>query len=64
MFFLQYPITQDDENRRIDRVLRKFLKDKISLSLIYKYLRNGNIKVNGKKIKPDYRTEKNDINQL
>ena len=61
MLFLQYTITQDDENRRIDRVLRKFLKDDLTLSQIYKSLRNGQIKVNNKKIKQDYRTQKNDI---
>jgi len=61
MYFLQYTISQDDEDRRLDRVLRKFLKNDLSLSLIYKYLRNGEIKVNKKKSKPDYRTKKNDI---
>jgi 23S rRNA pseudouridine955/2504/2580 synthase len=61
MNFMQYTITQDDENRRIDRVLRKFLKKELTLSQIYKYLRNGQIKVNNKKTKPDYKTQKNDI---
>jgi len=61
MTFMQYTITQDDENRRIDRILRKFLKNELTLSQIYKYLRNGQIKVNNKKVKPDYKTQKNDI---
>ena len=61
MFFLQYTISPDDENRRIDRVLRKFLKNDLTLSQIYKSLRNGQIKVNNKKIKQDYKTKKNDI---
>lgn len=61
MFFLQYTISPDDENRRIDRVLRKFLKDDLTLSQIYKSLRNGQIKVNNKKIKQDYKTKKDDI---
>ena len=61
MFFLQYTISPDDQNRRIDRVLRKFLKDDLTLSQIYKSLRNGQIKVNNKKIKQDYKTKKDDI---
>ena len=51
MLFLQYTISTDDENRRIDRVLRKFLKDDLALSQIYKSLRNGEIRVNNKKVK-------------
>ena len=54
MTFMQYTITQDDENRRIDRILRKFLKNELTLSQIYKYLRNGQIKVNNKKVKPTH----------
>ena len=61
MLFLQYTISTDDENRRIDRVLRKFLKDDLALSQIYKSLRNGEIRVNNKKVKQDYKTQKNDI---
>ncbi|MEE0999876.1 MAG: RluA family pseudouridine synthase [Treponemataceae bacterium] len=61
MDFLQYTILEDDENRRLDRVLRKFLKDRLSLSDIYKSIRNGQIKVNNKKSKENYRTNKNDI---
>ena len=51
MDFLQYRISEDDENRRLDRVLRKFLKDKLSLSDIYKSIRKGLIKVNNQKTK-------------
>ena len=61
MDFLQYRISEDDENRRLDRVLRKFLKDKLSLSDIYKSIRKGLIKVNNQKTKENYRTQKNDI---
>ena len=61
MEFLQYRILEDDENRRLDRVLRKFLKDKLSLSDIYKSIRKGLIKVNNQKTKENYRTKKNDI---
>ncbi|MDR2445675.1 MAG: RluA family pseudouridine synthase [Treponema sp.] len=40
---------QDDENRRLDRILRKFSPD-TPLSHIYSLLRKGNIRINGKKI--------------
>ena len=59
MDFLQYRISEDDENRRLDRVIRKFLKDKLSLSDIYKSIRKGLIKVNNQKTKENYRTQKN-----
>ncbi|MDR0708323.1 MAG: RluA family pseudouridine synthase [Treponema sp.] len=39
---------QDDENRRLDRILRKFSPD-TPLSHIYRLLRKGNIRINGKK---------------
>ncbi|MGL4986840.1 MAG: RluA family pseudouridine synthase, partial [Treponemataceae bacterium] len=54
---------QDDSNRRLDRVLRKFLK-KMPLSLIYKSLRCGNIKINGAKKRPEYLTQENDCLQI
>lgn len=44
----------DDEGRRLDRVLRKFLCED-GLSFLYKSLRSGAIKVNGKKQTGGYR---------
>ena len=46
-------ISNDYENYRIDRFLIKFLS--LPKSLIHKDLRKNRIKVNKKKIKPDYR---------
>ncbi len=43
----------DDQGRRLDRVLRKLLPD-MPLSALYRLLRSGDIRVNGKKAKPDY----------
>lgn len=40
---------QDDENRRLDRILRKFSPD-TPLSHIYRLLRKGDVFINGKKI--------------
>lgn len=52
-------IDEDDSGRRLDRVIRKFL-EKASLSLIYSAIRKGKIRVNGKKEKGAYLTQKGD----
>ena len=51
---IEYIIDEDYESVRVDRFLRKHLKN-INLSEIYKMLRKGKIKVNNKKISQDYR---------
>ncbi|HFC30617.1 MAG TPA: 23S rRNA pseudouridine(955/2504/2580) synthase, partial [Oceanospirillales bacterium] len=48
-----------DEGQRIDNFLLKTLKD-LSKSNIYKLLRKGQIRVNGKRTKPIYRIVAND----
>ncbi len=53
-------IDQDNEGVRIDRILRKHLATS-SLSEIYRYLRRGNIRVNGKKVKQNYHLKTGDI---
>ncbi len=60
MTFYEFSIGTDDVDRRIDRIIRKFLKT-VPLSVVYKNLRSGFIRVNGKKIKNDYRMLANDI---
>ena len=45
-------INKNDEGRRLDRFLKIYF-EKAPLSFIYKNLRKKNIKVNGKKAKPD-----------
>ena len=57
---IEYIIDEDYESVRIDRFLRKHLKN-INLSEIYKMLRKGKIKVNNKKISQDYRLILGDI---
>ncbi|MCR4940620.1 MAG: RluA family pseudouridine synthase [Treponemataceae bacterium] len=59
MDFLQYTAGIDDEGRRLDRVLRIFLKNS-PMSKIYKYIRTGTIRVNGEKTDCNYRVKKND----
>lgn len=53
MEFRTYKITIDDDGRRVDRVARRFLPA-LSLSGVYKLLRKGLIRVDGKRIAPDY----------
>ena len=53
-------ITDNEAGQRLDRFLRKLLKDE-SLKDIYKYIRKGIIKVNGKKAKENYRIQIDDI---
>jgi len=57
---LEYIIDEEYESVRVDRFLRKHLKN-INLSEIYKMLRKGKIKVNNKKISQDYRLVLGDI---
>jgi RNA pseudouridylate synthase family protein len=52
-------ICEDDSGRRLDRVVRKFLEN-IPLSGIYSAIRQGKIKINGKKQKGSYLTKKDD----
>jgi 23S rRNA pseudouridine955/2504/2580 synthase len=51
---------RDDADRRLDRVIRKYLGD-LPLAAIYGALRKGRITVNGKKAKPDYRVSEGDL---
>ncbi|MCY7008396.1 RluA family pseudouridine synthase [Fusobacterium simiae] len=57
---VEYIIDEDYESVRVDRFLRKHLKN-INLSEIYKMLRKGKIKINNKKISQDYRLVLGDI---
>ena len=60
MEFKDFTAGKDDNDRRLDRVIRIFLKDK-SLGEIYKLLRKGLIKVNQKKAKPDSHVFEGDV---
>ena len=59
MEFLQYTAGVDDDGRRIDRVIRIFLKS-IPMTEIYKLIRKGLIRVNGKRVECSYRIRKDD----
>jgi 23S rRNA pseudouridine955/2504/2580 synthase len=52
-------INQNDANQRIDGFLRKTFP-KLSLSLIYRFLRTKHIKINDKKVSHSYRLQLHD----
>ncbi len=56
----QYPIGDDDEGRRLDRVLRIAFPG-LSLASIFSSLRKGVIRVNGSRSTPDYVLRHGDI---
>ena len=58
-----YSIKAADEGMRIDRWIRKEI-GKIPQGLIEKKLRNGNVKLNKKKIKSSYKIKRDDIIEL
>ncbi|MBQ5999090.1 MAG: RluA family pseudouridine synthase [Treponema sp.] len=51
MDFTEFYASSDDNDRRLDRILRKFISQE-ALSGIYSAVRKGLIKVNGKKAEP------------
>ncbi len=53
-------VNSDSDGQRIDNFLLKTLKE-VSKSNIYKLLRKGQIRVNGKRTKPIYRVKEKDI---
>jgi len=55
---IEFIIDEEYETVRIDRFLRKHLKN-IALSEIYKMLRKAKIKVNNKKVSQDYKQSEN-----
>lgn len=57
---MEFKIGDDYDGARLDKFLRKHYKD-LPLALIFKMIRNGKVKVNGKKKKENYRFEKGDI---
>lgn len=53
-------IGPNEAGQRIDKFIRKWLKD-VPLSAIYRSLRKGDIKVNGKKVKEKYSLAEGDV---
>ncbi len=63
MDFRHFTAGTDDAERRIDKVMRRFLSDS-SLSSLYKSFRKGLIKVNGKKCDGTYKVKFGDDIQI
>lgn len=55
-----YTVTEDDDGQRIDNYLLKTLKG-VPKSMIYRLLRKGEIRVNKKRTKPDYKLKNEDV---
>lgn len=60
---MEYIIDKEFEDVRVDKFLRKKLSN-MPLTEIFKYIRVGKIKVNGKKTKENYRLKLNDVVKL
>ena len=60
---MEYIIDKEFEDVRVDKFLRKKLSN-IALTEIFKCIRVGKIKVNGKKTKENYRLKLNDVVKL
>src|SRR5699024_7999758 len=58
--FVEVEIPEAHAGRRLDKYLRAHMKG-VPASLIFRNLRTGKIKVNGRKAKPDYRTQPGDM---
>ncbi|MBQ0052586.1 MAG: RluA family pseudouridine synthase [Treponema sp.] len=63
MNFTHFTAGKDDEGRRMDKLLRRFLTQE-SLSSLYKSLRKGLIKLNGKKCEGNSRVSEGDDIQI
>lgn len=53
-------ISSENVDQRIDNFLRTYLKN-VPKSRIYRIIRNGEVRVNKKRIKPSYKLKENDI---
>ena len=63
MDFTHFTAGKDDSDRRLDRILRRFLSGE-NLSSLYKSLRKGLIKVNGKKCDGNFRIKEGDTIEI
>ena len=60
MEVFEYIVDSEVEDMRMDRYLKKKCKNEPS-SRIFKALKNGDVRINSKKIKENYRLSLNDI---
>jgi len=57
---VEFIITRDFHDVRLDRFVRQKYRE-IPLTGIFRLIRKGRIRINGKKKKPDYRLQENDV---
>lgn len=60
MDFVQYKAGADDDGRRLDRIVRRFLSHQ-TISALYSALRKGFIRVNGRRAATNERVRKGDV---
>lgn len=60
---MQFIITPDYQNVRLDRFLRKKYQE-IPLAMLFRLIRKGQVRVNGKRKKQDYRLQERDVLQV
>lgn len=60
---MKIEIGSNEAGQRLDKFLRKLLKD-VPLSAIFKALRKGDIRINGKKEKEKYSLQENDVVEI
>ena len=60
---MRIEIGSNEAGQRLDKFLRKLLKD-VPLSAIFKALRKGDVRVNGKKQKEKYILEEEDVVEI
>ncbi|MEM5947622.1 RluA family pseudouridine synthase [Spirochaetia bacterium 38H-sp] len=58
--FMEFTAGEDDEGKRLDRLLRTLLKD-ASLSLVYSAIRKGHIRLDGKKVPQNTRVHTGNV---
>ena len=56
---MKYIVDINSENMRLDKIIRKY-SEETSLSVLFSLIRKGQIKVNSKKSKENYRLQKGD----
>ena len=60
MEFKEFTCAKDDDGKRLDKVIRHII-DQSALALIYKSIRKGLVKINGKNYKPESRIAQGDV---
>ena len=60
MEFTEFTCAKDDDGKRLDKIIRHII-DQSALTLIYKSIRKGLVKLNGKNCRPESRISQGDV---